>query len=171
MKYSYFCCQALQELIRSLWSKMDMPSKSDICETDINQICYDSEEIVSWLANKKYDELKYGNEIETYMPFYYFKTVSSTYYIGGYMLYILEEIECNNDRVPELFGLDHLIDFVISDRFENVFSEMGKKHQIVLLAFVELILAIQPKVVMDERLLACLANIVERHILCRSNEK
>jgi hypothetical protein len=161
MKHFNFLCMAIQLSIRNLWSVIEPPPKSDICIADINQAFTDSKEISSWLANKKYEQISEGNEIETYMPFYYLSHKSSAYYMAGYMNYILTEYTNDPIHITQLFGFDHLLDFMISSQFNNVFSRLTENQKIIVLAFLELVLALRLNDLINEKIESALIKIVE----------
>jgi len=150
MNHVKFISKALYESIQASWNKITIPSELNLCKVDINTICFDSNEISDWLLGKSYLDLYSGNNIESYMPFFYLKKNAALYYIGGYIIYSLQEIFSEPKQLKNLFGFDHLIDFIISNRFEEVFLSMNKKQQRIVLAFVELVLVIHQEIEMDE---------------------
>ena len=60
--------------------------------------------------------------------------------MAGYMNYILTEYTNDPIHITQLFGFDHLLDFMISSQFNNVFSRLTENQKIIVLAFLELVL-------------------------------
>jgi hypothetical protein len=120
----------------SVWGKFQPPLAVDLFPK--KRVSWDMKHeqktIKLWLGGKTIELIDDGNYMDTESPFHYLSSKASSYYLGGYIYFLLDEINKspNDINCPYSFGYIHLMSYLSSDKFQ-IDGQYFLKNQIIII--------------------------------------